>query len=89
MSRDAAGRTPSDSAHSVGVTPAGRSPSAAQPRLTLTVTEVAALLGIGRNEAYVAVQRGEIPARKVGRRILIPRVAFDRWLAEAPAQRPR
>lgn len=80
---------PQGSTASVVVTSARREPAPTSRRLTLTVPEVAALLGIGRNEAYVAVQRGEIPARKVGRRILIPRAAFDRWLAEAPARRPR
>lgn len=49
-------------------------------RLTLTVPEAALLLGISRNEAYMAIQRGEIPARRVGRRIIISRVALERWL---------
>lgn len=45
-------------------------------RLTYTVDEAAALLGIGRNHAYAAIQRGEIPHIRVGRRILIPRDKF-------------
>lgn len=55
---------------------------AAADRATLTVPEVARLLGISRNEAYLAVQRGEIPARRIGRRIVIPRAALERWLLE-------
>lgn len=41
-------------------------------RPTLTVTEAAQLLGIGRNTAYSAVQRGELPSLRIGGRVLIP-----------------
>lgn len=60
-----------------------------EARVTLTVPEAARMLGISRNEAYLAVQRGEIPARRIGRRIVIPRVAFERWLDDAPPCSPR
>jgi len=46
----------------------------------ITLEEVAARLGIGRNQAYEAVQTGKIPALRFGRRWLIPRAAFDRLL---------
>jgi len=62
-------------------------PPAPVERVTLTVPEAAQLLGISRNEAYLAVQRGELPARRIGRRILIPRVALERWLAETVPRR--
>jgi excisionase family DNA binding protein len=39
----------------------------------ITLEEVAARLGIGRNQAYEAVQTGKIPALRFGRRWLIPR----------------
>lgn len=45
-------------------------------RMTLTVEEAATALGISRALAYEAVRRGEIPAVKVGRRILVPRSAL-------------
>jgi excisionase family DNA binding protein len=51
-----------------------------QARQTLTVEEAARTLGCGRNAAYQAVRRGEIPAIRLGRRILIPRVALERLL---------
>jgi excisionase family DNA binding protein len=47
----------------------------------VTVEDVAVRLGIGRNQAYEAVQAGKIPALRFGRRWLIPRAAFDRMLA--------
>lgn len=52
---------------------------------TLRVEEAAAILGIGRNAAYSAAKRGELPTIKVGRRILVPAAALDRLLAEAGA----
>ena len=50
-------------------------------KLTLTVPEAAARLGIGRNAAYQGVRRGEIPSIRVGGRILVPKRAFDELLS--------
>ena len=50
-------------------------------RLTVTVEEAAKILGIGRNSTYQAVARGDIPAIRVGRRLLIPRVQIERLLS--------
>ena len=55
----------------------------ANESLTITVEEAARLLGISRTLAYQAARSGEIPTIKVGRRILVPRAAFDRRLEEA------
>ena len=52
-------------------------------RLTVTVEQAARLLGIGRNVAYEAVKTGQLPSARIGRRIVIPRVALDRWLESA------
>jgi excisionase family DNA binding protein len=52
-------------------------------RLVFTVEEAAALLGIGRATAYEAVQRGEIPSMRIGRRILVPKAALQRMLDAA------
>ena len=49
-------------------------------RRTLTVTEVAALLGISRSTAYECVHRGEIPSRRFGRRIVVLRHELDALL---------
>ena len=53
-------------------------------RLTLTVEEAATLLGISRAFAYEAVNKGEIPSIRIGRRILVPKVALERFLANPP-----
>ena len=49
-------------------------------RATYTVSEAGRRLGIGRNSAYEAARRKEIPTIKVGRRILVPRTQLDRLL---------
>lgn len=49
-------------------------------RLTLTVEEAASLLSLGRTAAYEAVRRGEIPARRLGRRLVVPVPALLAWL---------
>jgi len=46
----------------------------------LTVPEAAALLRVGRNTMYLAIQRGDVPALKLGRRVLVPRDALLRLL---------
>ena len=45
-----------------------------------TIEEAARLLGIGRSSAYAAAQRGEIPTVRLGRRLVVPKVAFERLL---------
>lgn len=49
-------------------------------RQTYTIDEAAQLLGISRNGAYAAAQRGDIPTITVGKRKFVPRAAFDRFL---------
>ena len=60
----------------------------ARTRLTLTVEEVAATLGISRAFAYEAVRRGEIPSIRIGRRVLVPRAALEKLIDEASALPP-
>lgn len=52
----------------------------------LTVHEAARYLGVGRNSAYDAARRGEIPTVRIGRRLLVPRAALERLLSEVEAQ---
>ena len=49
-------------------------------RETLTVEEAAQILGIGRNQAYVAVRNGTIPSLRFGKRYVIPRRMIDSLL---------
>lgn len=50
-------------------------------RATITVEEMARVLNLGRSAAYEAARRGELPTRRVGRRLVVPVPAFLRWLA--------
>jgi excisionase family DNA binding protein len=43
-----------------------------EDRLTVTVEEAASLLSLGRTAAYEAARRGEIPTRRLGRRLIVP-----------------
>lgn len=51
----------------------------------MTVTEAAAMLGISRGLAYQLVARGEIPALRLGRRLIVPRHAIEALLGQ-PAE---
>jgi excisionase family DNA binding protein len=51
-------------------------------RVTLTVEEAAALLGLGRTSAYEAARRGDFPTRRLGRRVVVPVPALREWLGE-------
>jgi len=48
--------------------------------LTQSVRQTAEELGIGVNQAYEAVRRGEIPNIKIGKRILVLREPLKRML---------
>ena len=49
-------------------------------RETLTVGEVQEILGIGRNKAYEFVRTNKL-AIAVGRRLVVPRVRLEKFLA--------
>lgn len=56
-------------------------------RTTITVEEAASLLGIGRSAAYDAARRGQLPTRRLGRRLLVPVPALLIWLgASSPTK---
>ena len=48
--------------------------------LMLSVTEVAAVLGISRAGAYELVHGNEFPALKIGSRIVVPKDKFLAWI---------
>jgi excisionase family DNA binding protein len=50
-------------------------------RLTYTVAEAAAAAGISESHAYRLIKRGEFPARRLGNRLVVPKVMLDRFLA--------
>jgi excisionase family DNA binding protein len=50
------------------------------PREVLCADEVAQWFGLDRKTVYAAVARGEIPHRRVGKRVLFHRNALLAWL---------
>jgi excisionase family DNA binding protein len=52
-------------------------------KVTFTVVEVAGLLGIARNGAYTLISQGKLPALRLGRRLVVPKAALEKMLAEA------
>ena len=46
----------------------------------VSVREAAKILGIGRDSAYAAARKGEIPTIRIGRRLLVPIDALERML---------
>jgi len=47
---------------------------------TLSIPEAGKALGIGRSAAYEAARTGQLPTIRIGRRLLVPIVAFERLL---------
>jgi excisionase family DNA binding protein len=65
--------------------------------LTISVPEAGKRLGLSRNSAYQAAQRGELPVLRIGHRLLVSIFALDEMLGlrrslpgeEVAATRPR
>lgn len=54
-------------------------------RWTVTVEAAAQMLGISRSSAYECVRRGELRALRLGRRLVVPRLALEELLGGIPA----
>lgn len=50
-------------------------------KLTMTVEEAGHALGVSRNTIYQLVRSGRVPAIRLGRRWIVPRAQFERFLA--------
>jgi excisionase family DNA binding protein len=57
-------------------------------RIPYTVAEVAAMLGKHPNTIYEWVQRGALPAEKLGGTIYVPKWALARLLSPAAHEQP-
>ncbi len=49
-------------------------------KLTMSIPEAAALLGCSRNHAYKMVHEGVIPTIKIGRKLVVPKERFLKWV---------
>jgi len=50
-------------------------------RLTYTIEQAGKKLGVSRNKAYEAANLKQIPVIRLGKRMLVPKAAFDRLLS--------
>jgi excisionase family DNA binding protein len=57
------------------------------PRIALSVDEAAASIGISVGSMYDQIRRGQIPSKKMGRKILVP-VNFMDYLPGSRAEPP-
>jgi excisionase family DNA binding protein len=51
-----------------------------QTMTTISVEQAAQVIGIGRSAAYEAARTGQLPTRRLGRRLLVPVPALLEWL---------
>jgi excisionase family DNA binding protein len=56
-------------------------------RATYSIPEAAEIIGIGLSLCRQLVRKGEIPAKVLGRRMVVPKKALDAWL-EQPNNMP-
>jgi excisionase family DNA binding protein len=54
--------------------------------MAVSIAEAVGLTGVGRSTLYKAIQRGELPIRKAGRRTLLLTDDLRRWIQQLPAQ---
>ncbi|MEH0985582.1 helix-turn-helix domain-containing protein [Micromonospora sp. CPCC 205556] len=64
----------------------GRLLRSGDSRAVYSVREVARLLSLSLGSTYALVREGEIPARKLGGRWVIPKKRFHDWLNETTEQ---
>ena len=57
-------------------------PSAIVETPLLRASDIARLLGVTSRRVYQLVDAGLIPATRIGSSIVIPRAAWERWLAD-------
>lgn len=52
-------------------------------KMVYTVKEMAQILCIGMNKAYDLIHENKVPYIRLGRKIRIPKKAFQKWLEES------
>lgn len=49
-----------------------------------SIQDTCTILGIGKTKLYEEINAGRIPAKKYGRKTLIPASSLDQWIAQLP-----
>lgn len=55
---------------------------------TYTIKECAKILGVGVSVMYESARQGRLPVLKFGRRLVVPKYAFDKMLQDTRVQTP-
>ncbi|MBL8624646.1 MAG: helix-turn-helix domain-containing protein [Myxococcales bacterium] len=76
-----------DRARALLARPAPGDAAPAPPAEVMTADQAAAFLGVDRNTVYDAAGRGDIPHRRIGKRILFSRSQLVSWLGACRAAR--
>ncbi len=53
-----------------------------ETKLCITVEEMGELLGIGRSKAYEVARRGDFPAIRLGRKLLVSVKGLEAWVEQ-------
>jgi excisionase family DNA binding protein len=53
-----------------------------EDRLCFSIPETARMLGISRGLAYELARSGQIPVLRLGKRLLVPKIALERLLSQ-------
>lgn len=48
-------------------------------KVALNITEVAEVLGVSRSVVYQLIHRADFPSFKIGKRVVVPRLALEEW----------
>jgi len=52
-------------------------------KVAYNVKEASELLGVSDKSLYEAIKQHQVPAKWIGRRVIIPISAFNKWLEES------
>ncbi|CAM5774925.1 hypothetical protein LMIY3S_04766 [Labrys miyagiensis] len=58
-------------------------------RVGISITEACYISGVGKSYLYEQIAAGNLPARKIGRRSIILRDDFMRWIEGCPLISPK
>lgn len=58
-----------------------------EEQLAYSIPEVAKILGIAECNAYELEKRPDFPSYRIGRRIIVPRHLFIRWMEQEVAKK--
>lgn len=61
---------------------------AEKDKLVLTIEEAGARLGVSRPHAYKLAKEGQLPVLRLGKRLVVPVAALEKWLADVKPQCP-